>query len=183
MLPRHFSLIFCVVLLAWADPPGAVKMHRLADQLQRHHKARFQLSERDLNEYLAWSLADEPRPGLHSLRLALQEGNRAQAFAVVDLDEVNRARPDLIPRLLKPLLHGQHPVTLEARFQAERGLLTYTMEKISFEDIPVPPSLAQKVIDTVAARQPEPIDLSKPWPLPNGLQRLWTRPQALLGEK
>ena len=56
------------------------------------------------------------------------------------------------------------------------------MEKAYFQQLRLPAVLVEKVIQVVAARQPEKYDTSKPVPLPFGLQRVWTGERLVMGE-
>jgi hypothetical protein len=71
---------------------------------------------------------------------------------------------------------------VDYRVETNAGLVTFTVEKARFEGIPLPAFFMQKIIEVVAARQPEHFDTSKPVPLPLGLQKVWTGDKMVMGE-
>lgn len=155
---------------------------RLQTAQRKHQKVRFSLTEAELNEYLAWELQTQQRPGVRQLQLRVAPQNSVGIAAVIDLDAVARWKPNLIPPLLHAMLHGTKNMDLEARFQAERGGITFQVERTAIEGVPLPPTVVQRILEEVAARQPEHYDLTRPVKLPAGVQRVWTRERVVEGE-
>ena len=60
--------------------------------------------------------------------------------------------------------------------------MTFSVEKAYYGSLPLPAFFVQKMIQVVAARQPEKYDTSKPMRIPFGLRRVWTQDQAVMGE-
>lgn len=147
-----------------------------------HEKVSFRLSEAEVNAYLAQSLKLQPRPGLESVTVKFFPANYTSTYTVINFDAVENWRPGTIPMLLRPVLTGNKAVWIDLRFNAESGLATFSIEKAYFQGIRLPALLVQKVIEILAARQPEHYDTAKPVPLPFGLRKLWTGPQVLSGE-
>ncbi len=140
-------------------------------------KRRFsiRLAEADINDYLRYSLRHTPRPGLDSLAIKVFPANYVSTFAVVDFDAVERWKPGTIPLLMRPVLSGKKSLWTDFRFKAQDGKLTFSVEKAYFQSIRLPAILVRKIIQIVAARQPEKYDTSRPVPLPHGLRQVWTR--------
>ena len=147
-----------------------------------HKKVRFSITQTELNEYLAYELQQSNRPGVRSIALELADGNDVSLATRIDIDEVARNRPGLIPPLLQAILHGVKTIQAETRFRAERGGLTFQVQKASIDGFPLPAGVVQKIIEEVASRQPEHYDLTRPVTLPNGVQRVTTRLRLLEGE-
>ena len=169
-------------------PPAADKILELYDKLRAFENhtpgarpVSFQLSEADLNQYLKYSLAAAPRPGLESIAIKLYPHNYVSTFAVVDFDAVERWKPGAIPVLFRPMLKGKKSVWTDFRFQAQNRQGSFTVEKSHFQSVRLPAALVQKIIEVVAARQPEKYDASKPLPLPFGLNTVWTTERHLHG--
>ena len=163
-------------------PPAAVsKVLDLFDRLRTGKNTSFQLTETEVNEYLVSALKRQPRPGLDSTQIRLFPKNYVATFTVVDFDAVERWKPGTIPALLRPALNGRKTVWIDFRFQVTRARLTYTVEKAYFENIWLPAPLLQKMMQVVAARQPEHYDTTKPLPLPFGLRDIRTSEKLLLG--
>ena len=101
---------------------------------------------------------------------------------MVDFDAVEKWKPGTIPRVLRPILSGKKSVWVDYRFQAANSTVTFSVEKAYYGSVRLPAFFVQKMIQIVAARQPEKYDTSKPLPLPFGLVRVWTEEQVAMGE-
>lgn len=192
---RKFILLTLVAtgwtLLA-ADPsvpPVAQKFLALFDELRqaeaqpaasRRHVS-FALSEQEINDYMRYALRTTPRPGLDSVTIKIFPQNYVSTFTVVDFDAVERWKPGTIPGILRPVLHGKQSVWVDYRFTAGNSNATFSVEKAYYDKIPLPSFFVQKMIQIVAARQPEHYDASKPLPLPFGLRQVWTEGQIVKG--
>lgn len=165
-----------------APQPAAVsKVLDLFDRLRAGKKIGFQLTEAEVNEYMVSALKRQPRPGLESTRIRFFPKNYVATYTVVDFDAVEKWKPGTIPALLRPVLTGRKTVWIDVRFQVTGSRLTYTVEKAYFENIWLPASLVQKMIEVVAARQPEHYDTTKPLPLPFGLRDVRSSDKLVAG--
>jgi hypothetical protein len=176
---------------AGAVPAVATKFNSLFDRLRAaddpngntgHQPVKFQLTEAEINEYMQYSLKTAPRPGLQSVTMKLFPTNYVLTLAVVDFDAVEQWKPGTIPKLLRPMLSGKKSVWVDCRFQIKDGSGTFTVEKASYGDVRLPAILVAKMIEILAARQPEHYDTTKPLPLPFGVRQLWTTDHALAGQ-
>jgi hypothetical protein len=95
---------------------------------------------------------------------------------------VEQWKPGTIPALLKPVLSGKQSIWVDYRLQSSAGMVTFEVEKAYFGSIRLPAFFVQKMIEVVAARQPEHFDTSKAVPLPFGLSKVWTGDKAVMGE-
>lgn len=169
-----------------AVTPPVAKVLRLFVNLteaQRSgQKVRFRLTEAEANTYLQYSRRAHPRPGLHSMAVRFLEGNYISTVTVVDFDMVEAARPGTVPPILRPVLSGKREVGVDVRVRAEEGLGTFRVEKATFAGVPLPAILVEKLIEVLAARQPEKWDTTKPVPLPFGLRSVRAGERWLAGE-
>ncbi len=194
LIPGVLVVSSCLIAGSPALPGGASsavrKMLGLFDALRKGGASpvaashiSFQLSEAEINEYLLYSLRNTPRPGLDSVAIKIFPNNYVSTFAVVDFDAVERWKPGTIPVLIKPILTGKKSVWTDVRFHAQNSRLTFSIEKAYFGGVRLPAILVEKMIQIVAARQPEKYDTTKPVPLPFGLRQVWTREHTIYGEK
>ena len=149
---------------------------------QQPARVQFQFTEAEVNQYLAWSLQATPRPGLNGVSIKMFPYNYVSTYTVVDFDAVERWKPGTVPALLRPVLNGRKAIWVDYRFKAENGLATFSVEKAYFQSIRLPAFFVEKMIQIVAARQPEKYDTTKPVPLPFGLRRLTTGEHVASGE-
>ena len=168
-----------------ATSPAVSKVLGLFGSLQsaqqKYQPVSFRLTEPEINEYARYALATTPRPGLRGVSVKVFPNNYLSTYTLLDFDAVEKWKPGTIPTLLKPVLSGQKTIWLDIRFHTSGGQVTYSVEKAYFQDIRLPAFFVEHLIHTVAARQPEHYDTSKPVPLPFGLKTLSTSSHILSG--
>jgi len=169
-----------------AGQPPVEKILRLFVDLTRAQtsgqKVRFRLTEAEVNTYLVYSRQAHPRPGLDRMSVRFLPGNYISTVTVVDFDMVEAAQPGTVPAILRPVLSGKRELGVDVSVRAENGLGTYRVEKATFEGVPLPAFLVEKMIEVLGARQPEKFDTTKPVPLPFGLRSVRAGEQWLAGE-
>lgn len=169
-----------------SDPPAVGKVLGIFGSLQasqqKYRHVGFELSESEINQYAVHALRVTPRPGIRSVTIKVFPSNYVSTYTLLDFDAVERWKPGTIPTVLKPVLSGQKSIWLDFRFQSLRGKASFSVEKAYFQHVRLPAFFVQKLIEAVAARQPEHYDASKPLPLPFGLQKIWTSRRSLSGE-
>src|ERR1700683_3471302 len=147
-----------------APPPVAAKFLDLFDHLRTaQEKASagkfqlvvFQLSEAEINEYMVYSLKTTPRPGVESVTVKIFGNDYISTFTRVDFDAMENWHPGTIPTVLRPVLKGKKSIWIDYRIHADGSQLTFTVEKAHYEDVPLPAIFVNKMIQIVAARQPE----------------------------
>lgn len=148
------------------------------------NKINFRLPESVVNEYLAYALRVNPRPGLSSVTLKLLANNEMSALVWIDFDALAKWNPRILPAPLRPFLNGKQAVRVDAQLDAKDGSLNYTL-KTAYG--PAGDMIATKVMDNImqaiGQHQREVYNVGKhPIPLPFGLKRMWCEKQLLLGE-
>jgi hypothetical protein len=173
-----------------AAPPVAAKFLGLFDQLraaetQKAHgtpqRVSFKLSDAEIDEYMRYSLHAVPRPGLESVTVKFFPANYISTFTVIDFDAVERWHPGTIPSLLRPVLSGKKSIWVDYRINANNSKISFSVEKAYYQSLRLPAFFVEKMIEIVAARQPEKYDTSKPMEIPFGLQQVWTNDHTIEG--
>jgi hypothetical protein len=170
---------------------GVAQIQDLLDSLARYdkngrapeQKVGFEIPEKAVNEYLAYILHRNPRPGVASALVTLGSRNDVIAVVEMDFDAVQQWSPEIFPEPLRPVLRGRRAVRLNAQFEARNGEITFTVKEARLADgtslaSPVVASLLQ----ALGQHQPEAYDTTKPIRLPFGLKRLWIDKRAVCGE-
>jgi hypothetical protein len=129
---------------------------------------KFTISERQLNDYLGDELRSSPRPGIEWSTIKLFPGNYVSTYSRIDFDAVE------IPPLLRLALRGRKELLLDFRFQSNNGTFTWAVQKAYLQKMEVPPVLVERIIEILAAQQPEHFDAAKPLPLPFGVKEAYT---------
>jgi flagellar motor protein MotB len=133
---------------------------------------KFRLYEDDVNQYLIYALLKTPRPGIESIAVKFFPHDYLSTFAVVDFDQLDRWSPGLVKGFLG--LTGKRAVWIDLRFSASNGTVGYKIEKAFYQDKSLPRFLAQKIVETLGARQPEAFGDDQESPLPLGLRWVHT---------
>ena len=167
----RFLGLFDQLRMSSALPPGGASGH-----------VKFQFSDTEINEYMRYALRTAPRPGIDSVTVKLFRNNYVSTFSMVDFDAVERWKPGTIPAVLRPVLKGKKSIWVDYRFKADRSKVTFSVEKAYYENLRLPAFFVSKVIQIVAARQPEKYDTTKPLPIPFGLKQVWTADHLVQGE-
>jgi hypothetical protein len=152
-----------------------------AAQEGEHQSVSFQLSETEINDYLRYSLKTTPRPGIDSVVVKFFAKDYISTYTRVDFDAVEKWRPGTIPGVLRPILKGKKAIWIDFRLKADNSLLSFTVEKARYDEMALPAFFVEKMIQIVAARQPEKYDTSKPMPIPFGLKKVWTGEHVIQG--
>ena len=165
---------------------GSIQVSDLLSSLARYdqegrpkgHKIEFEVPERAINEYLAYSLRNRPRPGISSVTVTLLPKNDLTAAVEVDFGELGA---NLIPEAMRALLSGKRTVTVHAHFESSAGNLTFK-DAAGPDGKTLAGKLMNDLLGAIGGRQPESYDPSKPFRLPFGLKKVWTEKQSFLGE-
>jgi hypothetical protein len=160
-----------------APPPVAAKVLDLFDRLRnaQEHKGdpdtnvSFKLTDAEVSDYMRYALKTTPRPGLDSVTIKFFPKDYVSTFTKVDFDAIERWKPGTIPTVLKPFLKGKKTILIDIRLKAENSAMTFTVEKARYDDMALPAFFVEKMIQIVAARQPEKYDTAHPMTLPFGL--------------
>ena len=153
------------------------------DGRAQEQKIGFELPERAVNEYLAYSLRNRPRPGISAATVALLSGNSFQVTIEIDFSAVTQWAPDMLPEALRTVLTGKRIVKVNAHFESRNGTITFALKDVTGPDgKPFAAKVITDLMQSIGTRQPEAYDTAKPLPLPYGLKRVWTEKQSLLGE-
>ena len=138
---------------------------------RRGRERRVVLTERAVNAYLRFQVADQLPPGLTEPELRMEAGGRLTVTATVDLDAV---REQQSPGRFNPLrfLSGRLPVTGVGVVRSVRRALTIEIESARVGSLPVPATLVSELVQiyTRSEQYPDGIDVSEPIPLPSGIE-------------
>jgi hypothetical protein len=172
-------------------PPVVAKFLDLFDRLHdaqekteagEHQQVSFRLSETEVNDYLRNTLKTTPRPGVDSVTVKFLAKDYISTLTRVDFDAVERWRAGTIPTVLRPFLKGKKAISVDYRIKVADSKMTFTVEKAKYEDMALSAFFVEKMIQIIAARQPEKYDTSKPIPLPFGLTKIWTSEHNIHGQ-
>ena len=71
---------------------------------------------------------------------------------------------------------------MDYRINANDSKISFSVEKAYYQSLRLPAFFVEKMIEIVAARQPEKYDTSKPMPIPFGLRQVWTIDHVIQGQ-
>lgn len=165
--------------------PAVIKVTELLERLRNEDQQHltFELTEAEINDYLSFTLANMRRPGLEHLAVKIFPHNYVSTLAMVDFDALERWSPSTVPVFLRSLLKGKKTIWVDYRFDVQDGKARFSVEKAFYDQTPLPAMLARRIIQVLAALQPEHIDTEQPIPLPFGIRRIQTGAQVIWGER
>lgn len=147
------------------------------------NRVGFQLPESEVNEYLAYALRINPRPGLSSVTLKLLPNSEISSLVWIDFDALTKWNSWILPAPLRSLLNGRMAVRVDAHLDARNGFLNFTVKDAYG---PAGAMIARKVVEdvmqSIGLHQRELYNTGQPIPLPFGLKSMWCEKQLLAGE-
>jgi hypothetical protein len=130
-----------------------------------------QISEREINAYLALEGPELLPAGIAMPRAQLGDAGRVRARAVVDLDAVRRSR-ERSPFDPLAYLAGAVEVVATGRFEADRGEGVIRYESATVGGVAVPKAVAQELLKfyTSTPERPRGFAFDEPFALPAGVR-------------
>ena len=156
------------------DPSMADKLDKKIQLIRERHKndlhkpKDFEVSEDEVNAYIAYRLADRLPEGVVEPWVRFSDGP-VTAGAILDLGVLRDHMPD---SSVAQLLSGRVPMELAARIHAEDGVGKLMLDRVTLGGLPIPESLLQQIVTahTKSPSRPEGVQLDEPFPLPYGIQ-------------
>jgi hypothetical protein len=150
-----------------------IATHGLADRPAARQTA---VTEREVNSFLAFHARSEIPPGVMDPAVSIDDAGRLTGRAIVDLDEVRKARQGDAFGVLS-LVSGRVPVEATGVLRTAGGSGQFTLETASVSGVPVPKALLQEVVSyySRSAENPAGIDIEAPFELPVNIREIQTR--------
>ena len=150
-----------------------IATHGLAERPAARQTA---VTERELNSFLAIHARSEIPPGVMDPAVSIDDAGRLTARAIVDLDEVRKARQGEAFGVLS-LVSGRVPVEATGVLRTGAGSGQFTLEAAYVSGVPVPKTLLQEVVSyySRSADNPSGIDIEAPFELPVNIREIQTR--------
>jgi hypothetical protein len=166
--------LFLAAWVAGAQPPaedGATRVHDVFVKLQAPKTSqgteRWQLSEPDVNQFLAVAVASKKRIGLTKLQCEFDQSGALGATAVINMDEVKL--DGLAIRTFKALLSGAHTLKAKGRLVIKNSKGVFEVDEASFDGMWVPAWFASSVVAFVGRQQPPHVDITEEFSMPYGI--------------
>lgn len=138
----------------------------------------LRITEDELNAYVEQEALKNPQSGMKSIAVKLFNGNRVAADSVVNIDELKKDNSAAL-KLLNLLFSGNQALHVEAKLLFKGNTVTYELEKAQLNQVTLPNMLVEKLIEILARRQTQKIDVTKPIPLASAIRHVEIR-QGLL---
>ena len=165
--------------------PRVAKVQQVVDALHANHVSgkvparTYQLTEEDLNAYLATQLYQQQRKDVENLSVRLKEGTFV-THLVVNMDEVELKGGSMTANFLKALLSGRQRLEVEGELLAEKGVGVYRVLKALINDDPVLVPLVNAVFSAIGRNQDLPFDPTEPFDLPFGIKTVRVEPSKVM---
>jgi len=138
-------------------------------------KQTVQLSDTELNSYLALVLSPNYHPSLKSIRLRF-EASKLQGIATVDFDRLEFTSTQILSGLLRRMMTGIHTLTVAGELVTGSGRASFKLDEARFDSLTLPNMLVAEILSAVGRKQNPPIDPMQPSELPYDIDRVDTRP-------
>jgi len=150
----------------------------------------FEFTEAEVNELLARWIKDQ-KSGAGADATSIKSAVvRLKNKRVVQLDAVAALSPKMIQKLgpeensligktLKKCVGFDNSIYLEGILSSAKGTAFIKVSKLKIKGVPFPDAAVQKVVKLIGESQDPPVDLSKPFPLPNGIEKIDVQPGTL----
>jgi hypothetical protein len=143
---------------------------------------RTPVTESEVNSFLQFHARGDMPAGVLEPVVTIEEAGRLRGRALVDLDEVKKARAGEGFGMLS-MLSGRVPVEAVGTLNATNGVAQFHLEQALVSGVPVPKAILQQVVSYYSRtpENPEGIDLEAPFPLPVNIRQIETlRGQAII---
>jgi hypothetical protein len=200
MLQQHLRIAAAFItsgaLAVAAAAADTAPLRRDADQLKQKVEAirgrsvapdarpvKTAISEREVNAYLAYELAQTLPAGVVDPSITILGPNRLSGRALVDLDRV-RAAANPTSRL-DPMyyLSGRLPVAATGMLKTHQGVGEFQLESADVAGVPVPKFVLQQIVSyySRSAEQPSGISIDRAFELPANIKEIQVdRGQAIV---
>jgi hypothetical protein len=184
-----FAVVLGVMLAAASLDADVSRSRQHADQMlrkiaviathglaQRPAARRTPVTEAELNSFLAIHARNDIPAGVVDPVVAIDAAGRVTGRALVDLDEVKKARGDTGGFSVMSLLSGRVPVEATGVLRTAKGVGQFQLESAHVSGVPVPKALLQEVVSYYSRSEESPsgIDLEAPFELPVGIREIQT---------
>ena len=134
-------------------------------------KLTTQLTENELNSYLALDLSPQYHASLKSIRLKFEEG-RLQAVAIIDFDRLEFSSTQFLNSLFRKMLTGVHTLSVVGSLVSGAGKANFKLQEARFDALTLPNLLVTEIITAVGRKQNPPFDPMQPSILPYRIEKV-----------
>ncbi|MBI1748935.1 MAG: hypothetical protein HYR55_20470 [Acidobacteria bacterium] len=141
----------------------------------RHRKGpskRYKMSELEINSYISYKMKQQPVKGMKSLVINLFESNQLTATALIDFDQVKLRNEGMMGTLFKKLMAGDHYLKMNGTLTSGQRKGSFIVSRAEMGGMVIPNSLVLAIIKHVGEKQHPPVDLTQPFELPLGIERV-----------
>ena len=131
----------------------------------------FRITEDELNAYLKQEYVAKPHSGMKSVVVHLYDGNQVAADAVVNVDDLKTENSTLL-QMITLLFSGDQSLHVDAHLIFNGNTVSYQLQRTQFNSISLPTTVVEKLIEILARRQTQRIDVTKPIPLARSIKHV-----------
>jgi hypothetical protein len=131
----------------------------------------IQITEDELNAYLEQEYRKKAHSGMKSASVKLFDGDRVAADSMVDVDEI-KSDNSMGLKMLTWLMSGNQMLHAEARLIFKDNTVAYELERAQLNGVTLPNVLVEKLIEVLARRQSQKIDVTRPIPLSDSIRHV-----------
>lgn len=139
----------------------------------------IRITEEELNAYLEQEYRKKPNSGMKSASVKLFDSDRVAADSMIDVDEI-KTDNSMGLKLLTWMMSGNQMLHAEARLIFKDNTVAYELERAQLNGVTLPNVLVEKLIEVLARKQSQKIDVTKPIPLSNSITHVEIKREVLI---
>lgn len=139
----------------------------------------IKITEEELNAYLEQEYRKKPHSGMKSASVKLFDSDRVAADSMIDVDEI-KTDNSMGLKLLTWMMSGNQLLHAEARLIFKDNTVAYELERAQLNGVTLPNVLVEKLIEVLARKQSQKIDVTKPIPLSNSIKHVEIKREVLI---
>ena len=169
---RTWIVVFLGIFLVGAmnqKSQNALKVTQLLTTIEKHHARPHSpdltadVTERELNDFIGYRLAQEKRPIINNLKVNLLDDNHVQGKIILDAQRLN----------LGLLFGNELDFDFMGRLDTRRGAARLDLSKLLLGGQPVQPRMLDMVLGAIAlANGTKPSRIDDWYSLPKGIDRI-----------
>ncbi len=154
---------------------------KLKDPKQGTAPEKFEISERELNDFIAAAIEINKPKGMRKMVMDLQGNNQFYARAFVRTEDIELE--GVAGKALKSMFQGDQLVEAEGSIRIEKKKMSYDLSKTRINGLVIPSSMASDLAAFLIQARPPHINIREPFDLPYGIAEVRIEKSKLIVER
>jgi hypothetical protein len=140
---------------------------------------QIRITEDELNAYLDAEYRGKSHIGMKTAKVNLFDESRVSADSVINVDEI-KTEGSMALKLVTLFFSGEQTVHAEAKMIFNGNTVFYQIERAQLNGVTLPNAVVEKLIEILARKQNQKVDVTKPIPLTPAIKHVEIRKGLLI---